>query len=723
LRQRLAGIEARMTANPQMGRRVDYARETLMGAAREQGLIPPKPIPPPTPEELVRRRFEPNIAEAEQRVRRMGARGTPEELEAVRAPIEQAATQRIGGLQDEVESLRFQNQQIERMITDLYGNRMPDPVNDWRTALDNADQARVIHQQISDYIEQFRVRQRALDIVEKNRRAGAPTRKDLERVIEGTLEPADAQGLMRAVDDIKGFMTNADQILPKGVRQRIEAALMTYEQSLASLTTTNDIPATALDDMIRQANNGKLPKVLKAQLRDTWREVGQDSGIIIDKNLERAFFGVEEVLDSKLFGPLFTTWTNFFKTYATLTPGFHVRNAISAIFMNATEGVGAREQMRAIKLWRQYRAADNPVEWLAGRSAAERDAFRATFASGAGGQFLEAGVGEARAGAGKFTERLFANPATRLSKGLGEWVEGPQRLALGLHTTQAGGTAGEALARISRIHFDYGQVSKFDEQMKRIIPFWTFMSRNVPLQFTQMWMKPKVYLRYQSAIRNLQLGTEDEAILPKYITQGGGVYFGVKTPKWAEKIPVIGPPAGMPIVLQPDLPQARYADDLQRLTNALSGEGVGQMATNLNPLLTVPGEFVSRTDFFTGQRFDKEDMVQVGGAALPYAAALSLVGQARRGADGKWYVDAAALNAIRGLDPNLDRMMRLAPQLGGLASTDKTGASTTARQAESLARYLGLPVRTISEQQQRSELRSRAFKEREQRRRKALSGG
>lgn len=517
-------------------------------------------------------------------------------------------------------------------------------------------------------------------------------------------------------------MTNAGHVLPVGVRKRIEAALMSHEQALAALTTTNDLPASALSKIQREAMNGKLAPVLKAQLRDAYNEIGE-TGVIMDKNLERMIFGVQRTLDSKLFGPLFTTWTNFFKTYATLTPGFHVRNALSAIFMNASEGVTIREQFRAIKLWKEYRASENPIEWLAKRPEAERNAFRAAFASGAGGQFLEGGVGEARAGAGRATERLFSNPATRLSKRAGEWVEGPQRLALGLHTTMNGGTVNEALSRITRIHFDYSQVSKFDERMKRIIPFWTFMSRNVPLQFTQMWMKPKAYLAYQSAIRNLQLGTEDQPIIPGYISQAGGTYFGVKTPKWAEKIPLIGPPAGMPVVIQPDLPQQRYFDDLQRMTNALSGQGLGQMATNLNPALTVPAEFVSRTDFFTGQHFDPTARVKVGLASLPYAVALSLVGQAQRGADGNWYVDAAALNAVRGLDPNLDRMMRLLPQLGGLESTDKTGASTTARQAESWARWFGAPLRTISKQQQESALRQQYFAEQDRQKLQAAMGG
>ena len=727
----LADLQDRLTRSeewlashdPELVQNIKASREMLGQLTREQADIPPTPIPKPTRAELIRAEREPAIEEARQRVARYGAIDARAETEGVGRTIQSQANEQIRGLQGEVESIEFQQQRLHSMIDDLYQNRMPDPVNDWRMALDNADQARAVHQQISDYIDQYATRQRALNIVNDNARRGAPTSADLKRVAAREMRPEDAQGLQSAVDDVNRWMQNAGQVLPVGVRNRIEAALMAHEQALAQLTTTNDLPASALAKIQREAQSGKLAPVLKAQLRDAWREVGPDNSVLIDKELERMMFGVEQALDSKLFGRLFTTWTNFFKTYATLTPGFHVRNALSAIFMNATEGVTFGEQRRAMQLWRQYRNSDDPLVFLRSLKPHERDAFRATFASGAGGQFIEGGVGEARAGASRFTERLFSNPATRLSKRGGEWVEGPQRLALGLHSTKAGGSVEEALSRITRIHFDYSQVSKFDENMKRLVPFWTFMSRNVPLQFTQMWMRPKMYLGYQHAMTNMQLGADQDTIIPSYITSAGGVDTGLRTPKWAEKIPVIGPPAGMPIVAQPDLPHTRYADDLQRVQNALSGQGLGQMATNLNPALTVPAEFVSRTDFFTGQTFDKTDRVKVGGAMLPYAMILSLGGYAGQGADGEWYVDAAALNAIRGLDPNLDRMMRLAPQLLGQEGTDKTGASTTARQAESWARWLGAPVRTISEQQQRSELRRRAFEERDQRQLQAAMGG
>jgi hypothetical protein len=704
LRQQMEGVERRMGGS-MLGDQIREARKLVGVEDTRFGTREYPPIVPPTREEALRQPYERAIGRSERRLEQIGKRDIRVEGEQIRSELQGAADERVAGLQGEVASHEYQQQRIHGMIENLYQNRLPDPVRDWHQALDNAEQARVLHEQIDGYIKEFATRQRALSIVESNARKGAPTLEALKRVAKRELRPEDAQGLMAAVDDVNRWMTNAGHVLPAATRKRIEAALMSYEQSLAALTRENDLPAWQLDRIIKEANSGDLAPVLKAQLREAWREVGPDGSVIIDKELQRHLFGAEQVLDSKLFGPLFTTWTNFFKTYATLTPGFHVRNALSAIFMNATEGVGAREQMRALRLWREYKNSADPLEFLANLPTKQREAFRATFASGATGQFMEAGVGEARGGAAKMTERVFTNKATRLSKRLGGWVEGPQRLALGLHVTERGGSVAEALNTISRIHFDYGQVSKFDETMKRIIPFWTFMSRNVPLQFTQMWMKPKMYLAYQSFARNLMMGTEDNPVIPDYITQGGGMYFGAKTPKWASKIPVIGPPEGMPIVLQPDLPQQRYADDLSRLQGALSGGGLGQMATNLNPMLTVPAEFVSRSDFFTGQHFDPTDRVTVGGVAIPYALAMNIAGLAQRGSDGKWHVDAAAMNAMRGLDPNLDRLLRLMPQAAGIEGTD--------RQAESWGRWLGAPVRTISEAQQRSELRSRAFRERD----------
>src|SRR4029078_4171365 len=84
----------------------------------------------------------------------------------------------------------------------------------------------------------------------------------------------------------------------------------------------------------------------------------------------------------------------------------------------------------------------------------------------------------------------------RLSRKAGEWVEGPLRLAMGLHSYDQGDTLLQTYERINRIHFDYSTLSKMAESMKRIVPFWPFMSRNLPMQITQMATKPRWYSYY-----------------------------------------------------------------------------------------------------------------------------------------------------------------------------------------------------------------------------------
>jgi hypothetical protein len=390
--------------------------------------------------------------------------------------------------------------------------------------------------------------------------------------------------------------------------------------------------------------------------------------------------------------------------------------------MNATEGVTMAENLRGLRLWRQYARAERPQAWLAKLAIddpAAHKAFAAAFASGAGGQFTEAGVSELRTGGSRAMEKVYANWLTKGSQRFGQdWVEGPVRLALGLHVTSAGGDVGEALARITRIHFDYSQVSRFDENMKRIVPFWTFMSRNVPLQFTQMWTKPKMYLRYQSFARNMELGSDEIPNLPKYITMGGGLNTGLKTPGGLQDIPVLGkvmPPGGMPVVLQPGLPQLQMQEDLRRLQAALSGENTGQIFSDVNPAFTVPAEYALGRDFFTGKTYQPEDVTEAKGLNIPLAALLSLVGGAQRGPDGKLYIDDKALNAVRGLNPILDRQMRLLPQLTGGAGGD--------RQLESWVRFGGAPIRTISEEQQRAEAAARYYDQLDAAKRQAAMGG
>ena len=521
----------------------------------------------------------------------------------------------------------------------------------------------------------------------------------------------EAQPMYRTIEDINKLIA-ANPTGDDALMNRIEAEVGNHLTHLDRLTREYDLPAHQLNRIIKQANNGTLAPVLKRQLREGFEYMWEGGDIIIDKELKAIYFNVAKQLDSKLFGRTFTMLTDFFKTYATLTPGFHVRNAISAIFMNSSEGVKMATQRDGVRLWRQFVEADDPVVWMRGQDKAVQDAIRATFASGAGGQFLERGVSELRAGGVRMSERVFANRLTRMSQRFGvDWVEGPLRLALALDSTRNGMTITDAMNRITRIHFDYGQVSRFDEKAKRVIPFWTFMSRNVPLQFTQMWTKPRTYLHYQSFVRNMTMGAEQDPFIPEYIRQGGGFDTGIRTPGWLANsplasLPIVGgfvPPEGMPVVLQPDLPHVRLQEDVRRTAAALGGDNPGQILSDVNPFFTAPFEYAMGKDFFTGKEYGPEDWSRASGIGTPLAMLASPFGGGKRGPGGEWYMQDKMMNLLRSLIPPIDRTARMTP---GLLEAEPEGQD---RMLESYIRFLGGPVRTISEDQKRAEAARRYY--------------
>jgi hypothetical protein len=245
--------------------------------------------------------------------------------------------------------------------------------------------------------------------------------------------------------------------------------------------------------------------------------------------------------------------------------------------------------------------------------------------------------------------------------------------------------------------------------MKRFIPFWTFMSRNVPLQFTQMWTRPKMYLRFQSLARNFSV--EPPEFFPEYIQEQGGFDTGIRTPD----LPGMAP--GMPLAAAFDLPHLRLQEDIRRTADALSGENPGQIFSDVNPFFTAMPEYALATDFYTGRRYDSDDYSQAQALGVPIAALLSTVGGARRGADGKWYLSDKAMNTLQSLIPPLERGSRLTPEV--LRSEPKNAD----RLAESWARFFGAPVRTISEDQMRAEQTSRYYDRLNQMKQLAATGG
>ena len=372
----------------------------------------------------------------------------------------------------------------------------------------------------------------------------------------------------------------------------------------AKVTKDLELNATIRDDIqdvYKQAQLGAKGKPgglaldMQRELKDGFVEFSSKlypaaEGLPIKRELYDMIRSFENAVNEDLDLKWFDSWTRLFKTYATATPGFHVRNYMGATFMNFSDGVSAKNVARSNSLWAKY-AADRhgfltDLESRYGYSSEDaakiRDAFRAVFVSGAGGSFS---AGEIGSGLSKVGKGLQDNAFTRGSRRFGEdQVEGPVRLAAALDSMFKGQSFEQAAARVTKLHFNYSDVSKFDQKMKKLVPFWMFMSRNLPLQVEQMWRRPKAYSIYNSFMNNFDM-SEDDELMPKYLRDAGAIvgargFFGDDSKD---------------TLFAPDLQHNNLMQDLMAFSNPVDG-----MLSAGNPLITKPIEIGTNHSGFRG---------------------------------------------------------------------------------------------------------------------------
>ena len=450
------------------------------------------------------------------------------------------------------------------------------------------------------------------------------------------------------------------------------------------------------------ADNDRITRVMGTQalpdlVEDAyakWIKRGSNDQVMMHPDADAMWKNTRKVLndDPGKIASAYRELNKYFKNFAVLSPGFHVRNGLSAIFMNIADGVPIGTTRRGIGLWKEFSKASKDGADLAGGMKflddllpAERQAFGSVFGSGAGGRFTEAGLVEG--GVGKVSRKLTENRVNRKSQDAGAFVEGSVRLGVALDTVGRGGSVADATARITRLHFDYSQTSRFDDKAKQAMPFWSFFSRNVPVQIMQQWSRPGAYLAYEKIKNNFgqpEVFEGRQGEIPGYIEDGGGMPIN------------LGPFGNW---LELDLPHTRVKEDIERYANIL--ENPLGATTGLSPVLTAPLEYGFKKDAFTGQNFGPTDWEHVSNP-LEFAQMLPLLptGQVKY-KDGNFFIKTEALNALQAIDPTLSRVSRMSG----------SGGREKERTIESWLRYFGLPVRNITEKQMTNAAKSRSFDE------------
>ena len=255
-------------------------------------------------------------------------------------------------------------------------------------------------------------------------------------------------------------------------------------------------------------------------------------------------------------------YNNFFKTWVTATPGFHTRNAISNGFQMLAGGgnIGYLNEGRKIQSqWNQYLKDtadevaktgdfffDNPEQLVEdffrdakipkNQQPAAREAFVGVGGTGAsdleeffgpvvGGRVGVLGKEVSGTGAGaRVSEALGAVP--RVSRKAGERIENSSRFMFTYDGIRQGLDPQEAVDRTARFLIDYSDLSSVDQIARQIIPFWMFMSRNLPVQIQNMYANPALYQKYEALRREFEDKDGNSLLMPDYLTEAGATVLG-----------------------------------------------------------------------------------------------------------------------------------------------------------------------------------------------------
>lgn len=369
-------------------------------------------------------------------------------------------------------------------------------------------------------------------------------------------------------------------------------------------------------------------------------------------------------------------WNSYWKPIATTTPGFHVRNNISNLMSLIFGGAKISNLPEAFSVslkWmdsvRQNVSWDDFVRTLTPAQQDFANTARWAVAATGGGVYSDV----------QLADNVVQNfGLVKASRKFGFDSDSFARFMFSYDAAMQGFSPEQAAMRTKRFYIDYEDVSSFDKTMRQIVPFWMWTSRNLVTQIQNMWTNPKPYLVYNSFVRNFRDKDDDNAV----------------SKSWRD-LQAFKLPFGKDLYAMPDLGFTRVQ---QQLTMA---QEPTKFLADVSPLIRVPGEFIAGKQFYNNREF-KEAPVQVEGFGFgsmlqPLA---QMVGRGQTNQQGQRFIDEKLLYALTALVPPFSIAERMMPS---------TGATAGEFNANTLAGFLGSPVKQLTPQMEKNELLRRLF--------------
>lgn len=396
---------------------------------------------------------------------------------------------------------------------------------------------------------------------------------------------------------------------------------------------------------------------------------------------------------AKLLRKAFDSSLNWWKGYATVVnPGFHFRNTYSNWFNMYLADVNPLKLPQRLK---QSAAVQDilPVGKIADSEILTRDITygqirdevkrlgvrgRGWAAADIAPRFSDDLKKALRGGKPEATARL--NPLSsefelvRGGRAFGTFVEDNARIALYIDRRIKGDTARDAALTVRKYLFDYNELTGAERNaFKRIWPFYTWMRKNIPLQFEHLVTKPHKYSTVAKGIRAIgYVDPETDAersVRPNYFDD----LAAIKTPlqNAFKGVPVLGKffESDHPIYFNPNFP----FQDLNRVE-------MRDLVASLNPFIKVSVELGPTLVGLPGwEAFSSRPLYKYPGERDPLPPGLAWlndlpepirdvigVGPTLSLTEGREVVgmDARLLHVLKSMNPFFMNMARSVPETG-----------------------------------------------------------
>jgi len=167
----------------------------------------------------------------------------------------------------------------------------------------------------------------------------------------------------------------------------------------------------------------------------------------------------------------------------------------------------------------------------------------------------------------------------RTGRKVGTFVENNSRLSVFIDRLNKGDDIIDAAMHTKKYLFDYGELTLWEQKyMKRLIPFYTWLRKNIPLELESLVKQPAKFATIGKAGGEIEAMSEDEAPDSKYLPEFLKDQFSIRIPNKGGDWKYIAPDLAF--------------QDLASFTNL---EGY---ISAISPIIKAPFELAANYDFF-----------------------------------------------------------------------------------------------------------------------------